>query len=126
MHATSRGRIHHRSWFTPTNRFNRSRERACSHPALVPHSTGDGKDNPQWGNEPLIGDGFRDMGMALIIGVAFHTKATGYMPQTSGETNEETHRDQAAPASLPGRLEETVSQPAIRLWTNRPAAFPRC
>lgn len=96
---------------------------------MVPHSTnrtGGGKDNPQWGNEPLIGDGFRDMGVALIIGVAFHTKATGYMPQTSGETNEETHRDQATPALLRGRLEETVSQPAIRRWTNRPAAFPRC
>lgn len=80
----------------------------------------------RWGNEPLIGDGFRDMGVALIIGVAFHMKATGYMPQTSGGTNEETYRDQAAPASLRGRLEETVSQPAIRLWTNRHAAFPRC
>ena len=62
--------------------------------------------------------------MALIIGVAFHTKATGYMPQTSGETNEETHRDQAAPASLPGRLEETVSQPAIRLWTKQARRIP--
>lgn len=87
-----------------------------SHPALVPHSTnrtGGGKDNPRWGNEPPIGDGFRDMGVALIIGVAFHTKATDYMPQTSGETNEETHRDQAAPASIRGRLKETVSHPPI-------------
>lgn len=46
----------------------------------------------RWGNEPLIGDGFRDIGVALIIGVAFHTKATGYMPQTSGGTNGNAQR----------------------------------
>lgn len=46
----------------------------------------------RWGNEPLIGDGFRDMGVALIIGVAFHTKATGYMPQTSDGTNGNAQR----------------------------------
>lgn len=106
MRATSRGRIHHRFWFTPTNRFDRSRERACSHPALVPHSTdrtGDGKDNPQWGNEPLIGDGFRDMGVALIIGVAFHTKATGYMPQTSGGTNGNERPSRSGIAPRPAR-----------------------